>query len=155
MIQNSKKLTDFLIDAKKTTYAGEGNLTRPSRPESKDFKYEDDDYYYIDSYLGGTNFVGEEIVGMFNSKDTIWGMNYYGYMLVEKLPKGFSAFLKKSLKNVPVEAPFRGPANFKELDYEYNCNWNGDIYRFRGKETIKYKGHYIYELVFHGGEVKI
>ena len=42
----------------------------------RDLEYVKDDYKYIDTYLGGENFIGEEAV--FYLDKPIWGMNYYG-----------------------------------------------------------------------------
>ena len=39
---------------------------------------------YHDTYFGGTNFMGEEVVYE-DSDAPIWGMNYYGVTLDESL----------------------------------------------------------------------
>lgn len=53
-------LIDFLIRAKKATYAGEGKEAPSSRPHSHDFHYSEGTLRYIDTYLGSTQFAGEE-----------------------------------------------------------------------------------------------
>ena len=54
-------LIAFLLRAGKRTYAGGGRESgTPSRPGAHDLHYEEGDYRYIDSYLGGARFVGEE-----------------------------------------------------------------------------------------------
>ena len=55
-----KRIIDFLIRAKKATYAGKGAETASSRPESHDLIYREDDLMYYDTYLGGNKFAGEE-----------------------------------------------------------------------------------------------
>lgn len=55
-----KNLIEFLITAKKATYAGKGAETRSSRMKSHDLIYEDGDYMYYDTYLGTGRFAGEE-----------------------------------------------------------------------------------------------
>lgn len=55
-------VTDFLLKAKRNTYAGSAKETSPSRLASHDFRYQEKDYLYYDSYLGGERFSGEEAV---------------------------------------------------------------------------------------------
>ena len=46
-------IIDFLIKAKKATYAGKGAETASSRPQSHDLIYEEGGLTYYDTYLGG------------------------------------------------------------------------------------------------------
>ena len=55
----SHKIIDFLIKAKKATYASNGNETASSRPNSHDLQYAEGSLKYIDTYLGGDKFAGE------------------------------------------------------------------------------------------------
>ena len=72
-------IINFLLKAKKSTYAAKGAEVESSRPKSHDLKYQEDQLLYIDSYLGGENFAGEEAVWI---KETpVWAMNYYGCLL--------------------------------------------------------------------------
>jgi len=98
------------------------------------------------------DFIGEEVV--FENQKPIWGMNYYGKMLVDEVLPGFSKCLKSSLKAVPVENPFRGPALFEQDGFVYKCSWQGDISEFNGNEAIYFDGIEIYRLSFHGGYIK-
>ena len=58
-----KRLKDFLIEAKKQTYAN-GNVKKveSSRLNSFDYEYTDGAMLYHDTYFGGTDFIGEEVV---------------------------------------------------------------------------------------------
>lgn len=59
----TNEVIEFLINAKKNTYAGNNSIEQIStRPKSHDLKYEDGNYKYIDTYLGGERFIGEEAV---------------------------------------------------------------------------------------------
>lgn len=147
-----ENLKQFLAEAKKNTYAGDGQTTAPTRPGSKDLPYRKGDYYYLDSYLGSFNFIGEEAVWFKDA--SIWGMNYYGKMLSDNIPEGFSKCLKGALQNVPEENPYRGPGSYKYGAYEYRCNWEGDISMFSGEEFIYLDDKPIYRLKFHGGYLK-
>jgi len=55
-----KNVIKFLIKAKKATYAGKGAQTASSRPNSHDLQYSEGQLKYIDTYLGGSKFAGEE-----------------------------------------------------------------------------------------------
>lgn len=74
----------FLIEAKNQTYANE-NAPKigSSRLNSKDYEYKKDNMIYHDTYFGGTNFIGEEVVYIDNQ--TYWAMNYYGTTLDKTL----------------------------------------------------------------------
>ena len=68
-----KNLVDFLITAKKATYAGKGAETESSRVKSHDLIYKDGEYMYYDTYLGGDKFAGEEALWI--SDVPVWSMN--------------------------------------------------------------------------------
>ena len=152
MLKDIDKFKFFLIEAKKNTYAGDVNPIASSRPDSIDLQYTEGDLEYIDSYFGSSDFIGEEIV--YKSKQAIWGMNYYGKMKVETVPEGFIFFLKEALKKIPLETPYRGPIYYKRDQFKYYCYCEGDITDFLGREIIKLNNKVIYELFFHGGEIK-
>lgn len=145
-------LKEFLVRAKRNTYAGNGVLSAPSRPNSKDLHYEEGDLLYIDSYFGSMDFIGEEMVCENNVP--VWGMNYYGKMLIPDIPEGFSRCLKSALKAIPVEYPFRGPAVFEHEEFTYKCFWQGSLSDFIGNEEIYLDETCIYKLSFRGGYIK-
>jgi hypothetical protein len=140
----------FLIRAKRATYAGNGPKAAPSRPASNDLHYTEGNLQYIDTYLGGQDFIGEEAV--WQDGKPLWGMNYYGRTAT--FPEGFSAFLKAALSEPPAEAPYRGPALFEQGDYRYECRWEGTLEQFHGDESIHYKGEQVYWCRFHGGVIR-
>lgn len=144
-----ENLNEFLLRAKQATYAGKGPECAPSRPASHDLRYQEGDLLYIDTYLGGANFSGEEAVWQ---KDVpIYAMNYTGRVIAE----GFSGdFLKAALSAVPLDKPFRGPEKFDLGDDSFNCQVDGDTNWFQGYEEISHCGVKVYECFFHGGIVK-
>ena len=75
-IQN---LINFILLAKQATYVGGGKNLLPYRLGSHDLQFFKDDWAYHDSYLGESDFIGEEAV-YFRGK-VLWGMNYYGRIL--------------------------------------------------------------------------
>ena len=143
------RLVEFLIRAKKATYAGKGAETISSREKSHDLTYRDGDYMYYDTYLGSVRFAGEEALWIKNTP--FWSMNYIGRVIGSP----FSGdFLKEALLRVPEDKPFRGPETYSNGDYTYHCETEGTFEWFHGKETICYKGSLIYECIFHGGLVE-
>ena len=146
------ELVAFLIKAKRQTYASGRSPDHSSRPNSHDLHFTEGDYAYIDTYLGGFYFIGEEAV--WYQGIPVWGMNYYGKMLAAKIPDGFSKFLKAALMRVPREMPFRGPEEFHDGVFSYHCSVDGNLERFVGEEEISCDGKAIYWLAFHGGEIR-
>lgn len=152
------EMASFLIKAKVKTYASSddpemarASAQPSSRPDSHDLGFRDVDWFYLDTYLGGINFIGEEAV--WYKLQPVWGMNYYGMMLVPELPDGFSTFLKQALRQPPVDSPFRGPTQYSDNNFSYSCQWQGDLRQFTGTESIYLEGFEIYRLYFHGGEI--
>ena len=144
----NKNTIEFLIKAKKATYAGKGGKINSTRPNSCDLQYSEGKLKYIDTYLGGAKFAGEE--ALWENNIPFWSMNYIGRVIGDN----FSGdFLKEALLNVPEEYPFRGPLEYKNGDYAYYCKINGNFSWFNGIEEIHYKNIKIYECIFHGGDV--
>ena len=144
-----KNIIDFLIEAKRATYAGKGAETSSSRMGSHDLIYRDGELMYYDTYLGGDKFAGEEALWV--ADKPYWSMNYIGRVT----GANFSGdFLKAALLQVPFEKPFRGPSSYSDGDYYYESYIHGEFDWFQGKETIYFKGNEIYECFFHGGTIK-
>lgn len=145
-----EKLISFILEAGRKTYAGKGaESAAPSRPFAHDLSYEKDGFLYIDSYVGGGNFSGEEIV--YEAGKPVWAMNYTGRTLSE----GFSGdFLKEALLLRPEDKPYRGPELYTSGDFTYHSAVTGGFRWFQGQEEIYLSGEKIYECFYHGGVVK-
>ena len=142
-------IISFLINAKKATYAGNGAETASPRPKSHDSVYSEGDYMYYDTYLGGEKFAGEEALWI--TGKPYWSMNYAGRVTGNH----FSGdFLKEALLHVPATMPFRGPEEYANGDYTYQCQVTGDFEWFQGYETISFQGQIIYECYFHGSIIE-
>ncbi len=147
--ESSELLIKFLCRAKKATYAGKGPKSPSSRPNSHDLQYNEDNLLYIDTFLGGESFAGEECLWI--DSTPVWSMNYMGRVLSEEFS---GSFLKEVLSLVPEDNPYRGPIVYENGDYKYHCIVNGSFEWFNGYEEIFYKDKKVFECMFHGGLVK-
>ncbi len=141
-------LLAFLARASRETYAGYGKETEPSRPTSHDYEYREDGWLYLDTWIGGERFAGEEAV--WQEERPVYAMNYCGRVL----SADFSGdFLKAALRAAPAEKPFRGPAIYTDGDNVYECAMEGGLDWFQGYEEIRWQGKKVYECFFHGGKM--
>ena len=149
------KLEEFLVRAKMSAYANEGEGgERMLADGCKELTFEEGEFRYRDRYFGWNPFVGEEVV--WQGDHVTWAMNYYGLVFVEVVPAGqVYAFLQRAMNQVQEDRPFRGPRSFEENDYEYIDESQGSVDQFMGVERILYQGREIYRLHYHGGRVKV
>lgn len=149
-----KDLTDFIVRAKAVTYVGGGTPAIPCRPASHDLQFKDGEWSYHDSYFGGRDFLGQEIVYL--SGKPVWGMNYYGYIIREDLitPEQAGSMIKASLSLLYLEKRFLGGFSHTEGELTYVDTSEGDPTRFRGREMILRGDIVTYELLYHGGLIQ-
>ncbi len=150
-------LHNFLIEAKKETYANENvEKVKSTRRGSHDYEYTKDNWTYHDTYFGGTDFQGQEVV--YRQDDTpIWGMIYYGKTLDESLnEEAMDKALRPALMQVGQDdvIPVRGPKEFENQGYQYTFKVTGDLTSFEGEETIEKEGNKVYTLKCHGGIIR-
>jgi len=151
------ELNQFLVNAKIVTYASGGDefTITPALDDSHQLEFADGKFLYRDVYYGGRHFIGMETV--FQKAQPIWGMSYYGGVLPgssESQIAGMPPFLKAALREIPLEAPFRGPKTFGKGEYLYKNKIQGDVIKFHGTETISFKGQQIYQLHYGGGIIE-
>ncbi len=149
-----QKLQDFIVRAKAATYVGSGAHSASSRPGSHDLHFAEGDWLYIDSYFGGTDFIGQEAV--FLAGEPLWAMNYYGYLLRPEwiTPAEAGQMIKASLSKMYAEKRFLGGFRYSQGPFTYLDTSSGDFTHFTGREWIEREGSTVYELVYHGGLVK-
>jgi len=170
---NAKELGEFLLEAKRNTYAS-GKKAERIGNLAKKFTSADNNYVYTDIYFEDdpNPFIGQEIIykkapglPLHAYSIPIWGMNYYGKMTEEgrkyKFQKGLWNFLKEALKaNENIKRPFRGPMSdlSSKFDLAYTNKSKGNILDFKGKETIHVfcealdeTGSLLYQLEYQGG----
>jgi len=148
------ELSAFIVQAKSATYVGSGEHTASSRPGSHDLRFTDEKWSYLDSYFGGTDFIGQEVV-CFDEKP-VWAMNYYGYILRDDLlsPAEAGQMIKASLSRMYKEGRFLGGYEYAENDLTYMDTSEGSPDHFHGREFIRRGKEVAYELVYHGGLIK-
>jgi hypothetical protein len=151
---NADKLNAFVVRAKAATYVGNGEHISSCRPGSHDLRFEEDQWAYHDSYFGGSDFIGEEVV-YFEGKP-VWAMNYYGRILRADLISASQAgqMIKASLSRMYQEGRFLGNFEHTEQDLTYIDANHGTVDCFHGHEVIRRGQVTTYELDYHGGLIK-
>ncbi len=148
---DNRSLHDFIVRAKATTYVGNGQPVPSCRHGSHDMKFVDGDWAYHDSYFGGRDFIGEEVVYYLGKP--VWAMNYYGRILHLDLitPAQAGQVIKTSLSKMYSEGRFLGGFEHQFAGFTYTDTNDGDMASFRGHEYISRQGETAYELYYHGG----
>jgi hypothetical protein len=148
------ELEAFIVRAKACTYVGGGASRPSSRPASHDIGHEDGLWSYLDSYFGGTDFLGQEVVWC--RGEPAWAMNYYGrIVLADRIDAATAgAIIKEALAALYREGRFLGGFTFDAAAGRYCDRSQGDYRCFRGTEEITIGGDLVYRLDYHGGLVK-
>lgn len=147
------KLENFIIKAKSSCYVGDGVVAASCRTDSHDLEFTGGKLKYLDSYFGGTNFLGQEVV--WRNDKAVWALNYYGYIVEPKLINSEQAgdIIKQSLSLLYKENRFLGGFEHNVGEYIYRDTNSGDVNRFMGTELILLNGQRVYQLDYHGGEI--
>jgi hypothetical protein len=151
---DEKKLQAFIVHAKAATYVGGGEHVPACRPGSHDLKFADGDWSYLDSYFGGRDFIGEEVV--YHQGKPVWAENYYGRILRPDLitPEQAGQVIKASLSEMYKQGRFLGGFEYLHEDFTYTDGSEGEAASFRGREFISKASETAYELFYHGGLIK-
>jgi len=134
---------------------GDGAKSPSCRPASHDLQFRDGDFFYLDSYFGGADFLGQEVV--YYKDEPVWAMNYYGRILEPDMIEAAEAgrIIQQSLSAMyEEEGRFLGGFEYDTGDGTYTDTSEGDLTHFTGKEWITREGVRVYELVYHGGLIK-
>ena len=147
-------LLAFLICAKRATYVGDGAKAPPSRTDSHDLTCQEGEWSYRDSYFGGTDFIGQEVV--WHKARPIWSMCYYGYILRADLitPTQAGTIIKRALSQPQAQGRLLDNLTFEMDHFKYEITSEGDIAHFKGHETIHIANTLAYALDYFGGLIK-
>jgi hypothetical protein len=149
------ELEAFILEAKSHCYVGHGQKTqRPCRLGSHDLSFTKAGFSYLDSYFGGTDFMGQETV--WRDGIPVWGMNYYGKILNDDLMKAETAgrIITSSLQALYTQGRFLGGFKQEVEGYHDNDQSDGTYRRFTGWETIHRDHMLLYQLDYHGGIIR-
>ena len=148
-----EELHQFIVQAKAATYVGNGNKTISCRIGSHDLSFQAGSFSYLDSYFGGTDFIGQEVV--YHEDEPVWAMNYYGRIIEKDSITAAEAgqMIKASLSRMYKEGRFLGGFEYSINGDTYIDSSEGDVASFTGKESITRNGVKVYELIYHGGLV--
>jgi Domain of unknown function (DUF5680) len=151
---DTTELNTFIVRAKANTYVGGGEHSASSRLGSHDIRFSDGEWAYHDSYFGGSDFLGEEVV--YFAGRPVWAMNYYGRILRVDLLTAAQAgqIIKASLSRMYKEGRFLGGFRFSENNFTYVDDSEGAVDCFHGRESIIRRKETAYELLYHGGLIK-
>jgi hypothetical protein len=149
-----EQLDAFIVQAKAATYVGQGARSLSYRPGSHDLQFHQGAFAYLDSYFGGTDFIGQEVV--YHGGQPVWAMNYYGRILEPALITAAQAghIIQESLSALYAQGRFLGGFEHATPNGVYVDTNAGDVAAFTGKEWITREDARVYELVYHGGLIK-
>jgi hypothetical protein len=147
-------LESFILEAKRTCYVGDGRRAAPSRRGSHDLVHGRGEFAYRDSYFGGTDFQGQEVVWL--GREPVWVMSYSGYVLRPELIDAAraGATIKAALSAMYAEGRFLGGFEWTGPHGVYTDTSRGDVTRFSGREWIAVDGVEAYALDYFGGLIR-
>jgi hypothetical protein len=149
---NKKALIQFLLDSNQAGYAGGEEKKWIKEPDgSTTISYIKGKWRSHDNFFGGEPYGGRIVV--FQDEKPVWMMVYYGWVVEGIGVNPIYAVLKGALLQMPKEAPFRGPKEFKDGKFVYRNKWDGNVERYFGKEKITQDNTLIYEAHYRGGLV--
>jgi hypothetical protein len=151
------ELQNFIVKAKSNGWVASesnGKKISPSRMNSLDITFKEGDYFYQDSFVGLSDFCGQEHIC--KKGQAIWSMAYFGKILEPDLIDGATVVgvLKKSLSELYRKNRFLGDFQFKVGKHEYHDTNSGDFKYFSGLEKILVDQKAVYELKYFGGLVR-
>lgn len=151
---DSPALETFIVAAKRATYVGNGTPAPSCRPGSHDLAFAQGAWRYLDSYFGGTDFIGQEVVWL--DDQPVWAMNYRGFILRSDLidAERAGATIKAALSSMYAQGRFLGGWRYETPDGVYVDASDGSVERFTGSEEILCSDTVAYRLDYHGGLIR-
>lgn len=151
-----ESLTSFLVEAKRGTYASQGDdasVQQPLLNGSKQLEYRNGDYFYRDIYFGMAFFAGQETVEF--EDRPVYSMVYSGGVTIPNATWDVMGpiykFLQHSLRAADTNSIYRGPSRYAVDSFTYQNEYEGALDSFHGKELILLDGKKVYELRYSGG----
>ncbi len=144
--------------AKAACYVGKGQSCRASWRGAHDLRHAEGPWSYLDSYFGGTDFLGQEVV--WHRGRPVWAMNYHGAILNDAAITAAEAgeVIRAALSALYREGRFLGGFRYRHSDFTYEDTTTGSVDAFTGRETISSDAgrdtEVVYHLVYHGGLIR-
>jgi hypothetical protein len=149
---NIEALRGFLLDCNAASYAGGDEKQWLKEPDgSTTIPFERGGWRSHDNFFGGEPYGGRTVV--FDGEKPVWLMVYYGWVANELEANLVYGVLRRALMQMPEDAPFRGPAQYREGEFVYMNAWTGDVGRFGGEEQIMQGDQLVYQASYSGGLV--
>ena len=115
-----EELANFIVEANGQTWAADGAEVDPERPGYKELEYRKGDWRLRDSYTG--YFRAPGMTTVYYKDMPAWTMAYGGHGQTEgfeERTKETFSFLRRALKLVSSDLPFRGPELYEEDGKKY------------------------------------
>jgi len=149
---NVQNLQQFLIDSNAAGYAGGEEKKWIKEPNgSTTIPFILGEFSSHDNFFGGEPYGGRVIVSY--KQKPVWMMVYYGWVTKGIDTAIIYPILRTALKNMPKEAPFRGPRELSIEEYVYKNTWTGIIEQYSGEECIIQGDTLLYTANYMGGLV--
>lgn len=148
-------IIDFIVKAKRSTYASQGDdaSVSPAFVGSRQLEYRDGALFYRDIYFGFFFFAGQEVV--YENEQPMWSMCYSGgverFITSRDDAHVIYTFLQSALRQVSRDLPFRGPKIYNDGRLTYRNAYEGGFDSFSGQETILRGNEVVYRLQYSGG----
>jgi len=150
---NNEELRKFINIADKPHADGTAEINREP-DHSSTIVFDSGDWKMHDNFFGGEPYGGRQVV--YYKDQPVWFCAYYGKITDSKLDvRLVYDFLRKSLRQAPVNGFSRGPKSFVADEFEYRNKATGSLETFSGHESILYKGVEVYWADYLGGVVDI
>ncbi len=144
---------EFLLNAKRNTYAGGYGKRAPVLEGSVQLEFSDSSFLYRDIYFGSAYFIGQEVV--YYRGAPFWSLSYSGGLTGYPTDSGsIYTFLKEVLLRPDPQLPVRGPHRYQSRGMAYENLVKGDIERFHGTEQIMVDDRVVYDLHYGGGMLR-
>jgi hypothetical protein len=146
-------LKEFIVTAKRATYAAAAAKSLPYRLGSSDIQFRHGPWSYLDSYVGEANFLGQEIVYL--DRVPVWSMAYYGFLQSPRIDSATAGrVVQAALTRLYDEGRFLGGFSTDVDGYRYVDTNTGGVARFTGREWIEDHDERLYTLHYFGGDIR-
>ena len=143
-----EELKAFLVRANMPRADGTAKIVKEA-DGSRTITYTEGDYRMHDNFFGGEPYGGRLVI--FYNERPVFIEVYYG--TTNRPADEVYAFLREALQHPSKANPFRGPAEYRNMNLTYRSSVEGDISNHTVKEYIYDEDKEVYSAVIMGGLV--